>query len=32
MVGRVDYRLAVAGGLAAWLAVALGLFLAPLKP
>jgi uncharacterized membrane protein (GlpM family) len=28
-VGRVDYRLALIGGLAAWLIVALGIFLAP---
>jgi uncharacterized membrane protein (GlpM family) len=30
-VGRVDYRLALLGGLAAWLIVALGVFLA-LRP
>lgn len=28
-VGRVDYRLALLGGLAAWFIVALGIFLAP---
>jgi uncharacterized membrane protein (GlpM family) len=28
-VGRVDYRLALLGGLAAWFVVALGIFLAP---
>jgi uncharacterized membrane protein (GlpM family) len=28
-IGRVDYRLAVLGGLAAWFIVALGIFLAP---
>jgi uncharacterized membrane protein (GlpM family) len=28
-IGRVDYRLALLGGLAAWLAVALAIFLAP---
>jgi uncharacterized membrane protein (GlpM family) len=27
--GRVDYRLALAGGLATWFIVALGIFLAP---
>jgi uncharacterized membrane protein (GlpM family) len=31
-VGRLDYRLAIAGGLAAWFVVALGIFLAPLRP
>jgi uncharacterized membrane protein (GlpM family) len=29
--GRVDYRVALASGLAAWFAVALGIFL-PVKP
>jgi membrane protein GlpM len=28
-IGRVDYRLALLGGLAAWFIVALGIFLAP---
>jgi membrane protein GlpM len=28
-IGRIDYRLAVLGGLAAWFIVALGIFLAP---
>jgi uncharacterized membrane protein (GlpM family) len=28
-VGHVDYRIALAGGLAVWLAVALGIFLIP---
>lgn len=28
-VGRVDYRLALIGGLMAWCVVALGIFLAP---
>ena len=28
-VGHVDYRIALAGGLVAWLAVALGIFLLP---
>jgi membrane protein GlpM len=28
-IGRVDYRLALIGGLPAWFAVALGTFLAP---
>ena len=28
-IGRVDYRIALLGGLAAWLVVALGIFLAP---
>jgi uncharacterized membrane protein (GlpM family) len=28
-IGRVDYRLALLGGLAAWFVVALGIFLAP---
>jgi uncharacterized membrane protein (GlpM family) len=28
-IGRVDYRLALLGGLAAWFIVALGMFLAP---
>ncbi len=28
-VGRIDYRLALLGGLAAWLAAALAIFLAP---
>jgi uncharacterized membrane protein (GlpM family) len=28
-VGRIDYRLALLGGLVAWLAVALAIFLAP---
>jgi uncharacterized membrane protein (GlpM family) len=28
-IDRVDYRIAVLGGLAAWLIVALGIFLAP---
>jgi uncharacterized membrane protein (GlpM family) len=28
-VGRVDYRIALAAGLMAWLVVALGIFLAP---
>jgi uncharacterized membrane protein (GlpM family) len=31
-IGRFDYRLAIAGGLAAWLVVALGIFLTPLRP
>jgi len=30
--GRVDYRIAIGSGLAAWLVVALSFFLAPLKP
>jgi uncharacterized membrane protein (GlpM family) len=29
LIGRVDYRLAIVGGLAAWLAAALVIFLAP---
>jgi len=29
MAGRFDYRVAVAGGLAAWLVVAVAIFLAP---
>jgi uncharacterized membrane protein (GlpM family) len=28
-IGRVDYRVAIAGGLATWFIVALGIFLAP---
>jgi uncharacterized membrane protein (GlpM family) len=28
-IGRVDYRIALLGGLAAWFIVALGIFLAP---
>ena len=28
-IGRVDYRIALLGGLAAWLIVALGIFLVP---
>ncbi len=28
-IGRIDYRLALLGGLAAWFIVALGIFLAP---
>ena len=28
-VGRVDYRIALAGGLATWFIVALGIFLSP---
>ncbi len=31
-VGRVDYRIGIGCGLAAWLVVALSIFLAPLKP
>jgi membrane protein GlpM len=31
-IGRFDYRLAITGGLAAWLVVALGIFLTPLRP
>jgi uncharacterized membrane protein (GlpM family) len=30
--GRTDDRIAIGSGLAAWLVVALGIFLAPLKP
>jgi membrane protein GlpM len=30
--GRVDYRIAIGSGLAAWLVVALSIFLVPLKP
>jgi len=29
LINRVDYRLAIAGGLVAWLAVAMAIFLAP---
>jgi hypothetical protein len=32
MAGRTDYRIVIATGLAAWFAVALGMFLIPAKP